>query len=162
GKTIARQVPAVLAGATPTEFDAKQSGRLELARWLVRPDHPLTARVLVNRIWRWRFGQGIVPTPDNFGLLGEPPVNQPLLDWLAHRFVENKWSIKAMHRMMMLSSTYQMSTAVDAKAVLVDPENRLNWHANVNRLEAEAVRDNLLAVSGMLDRSMGGSLLHVK
>src|SRR5262249_26649355 len=162
GKTVPRQVPQILAGAMPPAFDANQSGRLELARWLVRPDHPLTARVMVNRIWRWRFGRGIVPTPDNFGLLGEAPVNQPLLDWLAHRFIENKWSIKAMHRMMMLSSTYQMSAATDDRAARVDPENRLNWRANVKRLEAEAIRDNLLAVSGRLDRSMGGSLLHVK
>jgi hypothetical protein len=162
GKIVARQVPVFLAGATPTAFDAKESGRLQLARWLVRPDHPLTARVMVNRIWRWRFGQGIVPTPDNFGLLGAAPVNQPLLDWLAYRFIENKWSIKAMQRMMMLSSTYQMSAAVNPKAALVDPENRLNWRANVKRLEAEAIRDNLLTVSGLLDRSMGGSLLHVK
>ena len=162
GKIVARQVPVILAGATPAAFDAKKSGRLELARWLVRSDHPLTGRVMVNRIWRWRFGQGIVPTPDNFGLLGEAPVNQPLLDWLAHRFVEHKWSIKAIHRIMMLSSTYQMSAASVPKAALVDPENRLNWRANVKRLEAEAIRDNLLAVSGLLDRSMGGSLLHVK
>ncbi len=162
GKVVARQVPVILAGAAPIAFDAKKSGRMELARWLVRTDHPLTARVMVNRIWRWRFGQGIVPTPDNFGLLGEAPVNQPLLDWLAHRFVESKWSIKTMHKMMMLSSTYQMSAAADPKAALVDPENRLNWRAKVKRLEAEAIRDNLLTVSGMLDRSMGGSLLHVK
>jgi hypothetical protein len=162
GKTVPRQVPVVLAGASAPTFDAQHSGRFELARWLVRPDHPLTARVMVNRIWRWHFGQGIVPTPDNFGLLGEAPVNPPLLDWLALRFIESKWSIKAMHRMIMLSSTYQMSAAADAKAALVDPENRLNWRANVRRLEAEAIRDNLLAVSGLLDRSMGGSLLHVK
>jgi hypothetical protein len=162
GKMVARQVPAILAGATPTVFGASQSGRLELARWLVRPEHPLTARVMVNRIWRWHFGQGIVPTPDNFGLLGAAPVNQPLLDWLARRFVDNRWSIKAMHRIIMLSSTYQMSAATDPKAGRVDPENRLNWRANVKRLEAEAIRDNLLAVSGMLDPSMAGSLLHVK
>lgn len=162
GKIVARQVPVILAGAGAPAFDDKHSGRLELARWLVRPDHPLTARVMVNRIWRWHFGKGIVPTPDNFGLLGEAPVNQLLLDWLAHRFIENKWSIKSMHRMMMLSSTYQLSAATDPKAVLIDPENRLNWRANVKRLEAEAIRDNLLAVSGLLDRSMGGSLLHVK
>ncbi|MBM4067597.1 MAG: DUF1553 domain-containing protein [Planctomycetes bacterium] len=162
GKLARRQVPVVLAGEAPPAFDTKHSGRLELARWLVRPEHPLTARVMVNRIWRWRFGQGIVPTPDNFGLLGEAPVNPPLLDWLARRFIEDKWSMKAMHRRMMLSSTYQMSATDDARAARVDPENRLNWRANVKRLEAEAIRDNLLAVTGTLDRSLGGSLLHVK
>lgn len=162
GKLAPRQVPVVLAGPSAPAFDFRHSGRLELARWLVRPDHPLTARVMVNRIWRWRFGQGIVPTPDNFGLLGEGPVNPPLLDWLAHRFIENKWSMKAMHRLMMLSSTYQMSAADDPMTARIDPENRLNWRANVKRLEAEAIRDNLLAVGGLLDRSLGGSLLHVK
>jgi hypothetical protein len=162
GKTVARQVPVILAGKAPPAFDVAHSGRLELANWLVRPDHPLTARVMVNRVWRWRFGRGIVPTPDNFGLLGEAPVNQPLLDWLAHRFVESKWSIKALHRTMMLSSTYQMSTATNDNTMHVDPENRLHGHASVARLEAETIRDNLLAVSGLLDRTMGGSLLHVK
>src|SRR6185295_1550039 len=112
-------------------FDEQHSGRLELARWLASPDHPLTARVMVNRIWRWHFGQGIVPTPDNFGLLGEAPINQPLLDWLAHRFVASGWSIKAMHRMMLLSSTCRSSAAADARASLVDPENRLHWRTNV-------------------------------
>ncbi|MBI2807813.1 MAG: PSD1 domain-containing protein [Planctomycetes bacterium] len=162
GKIVPRQVPAILAGDSPTKFDSTHSGRLELARWLVRPENPLTARVMVNRIWRWHFGQGIVPTPDNFGLLGEAPANQPLLDWLAHRFVKGKWSIKAMHRTIMLSSTYQMSSAANPQAARADPENRLIWRANVKRLEAEAIRDNLLAVSGMLDPKMGGSLLHVK
>ena len=91
------------------------------------------------------FGQGIVRTPSNFGKLGTPPSHPELLDYLAQRFIDSGWSIKAMHRMMMLSSTYQMSSAADPKAALIDPENRLNGHANVNRLEAEAVRDNLLA-----------------
>lgn len=162
GKAVPRQVPEILAGTDLPRFDAKQSGRLELARWLVRPDHPLTARVMVNRLWRWHFGVGIVPTPDNFGRLGEAPVNQPLLDWLACRFVENKWSLKAMHRMILLSSTYQMSSDGGPKAARIDPENRWHGRANLKRLEAEAIRDNLLAVSGLLDRTMGGSMLHVK
>jgi hypothetical protein len=162
GKVIPRHVPQILAGANSPTFDSKQSGRLELARWLVRPEHPLTGRVMVNRIWRWHFGHGIVRTPDNFGTLGELPDNQALLDWLTQRFTHaspNAWSIKSMHRLIMLSSTYQMSATGVAES---DPENRLHSHAAVRRLEAEAIRDALLAVSGTLDPKMGGSLLHVK
>jgi cytochrome c553 len=162
GDIVPRQVPTILAGSHPPTFDAQHSGRLELAQWLVRPEHPLTARVMVNRIWRWHFGQGIVRTVDNFGLQGEPPVNQVLLDWLAHRFMENKWSIMSMHRLILLSSTYQMSSVGNKEALLTDPENRLCWRAPVRRLQAEELRDALLAVCGRLDRTMGGSLLHAK
>jgi hypothetical protein len=161
GKVAPRRVPRVLAGPDAPVFDSKQSGRLQLARWLVRRDHPLTSRVMVNRIWRWHFGQGLVRTPDNFGKLGEPPTNPALLDWLAHRFVEAGWSVKAMHRLVMLSATYQMSSRHDPRAAERDPDNRLHWRTNVRRLEAEAIRDALLAVSGSLDRTMGGSLLGV-
>ena len=162
GKVVARHVPEVLAGAHPPSFAPTKSGRLELATWLTRPDHPLTSRVMVNRIWRWHFGTGIVRSPDNFGLLGDLPDDQVLLDWLATRFVEQRWSIKAMHRLIMLSSTYQMSAHADPKTRGADPENRLHGRANVRRLEAEAIRDALLAVGGALDRSPGGSMLHVK
>jgi uncharacterized protein DUF1553 len=155
-------VPRILAGSDPPALDGKQSGRLQLARWLVRRDHPLTSRVMVNRIWRWHFGQGLVRTPDNFGKLGERPTNPQLLDWLALRFVESGWSLKAMHRLIMLSATYQISSTFDPLAAERDSDNRLHWRANVRRLEAEAIRDALLAVSGSLDRSMGGSLLNVK
>jgi hypothetical protein len=162
GKVVPRRVPPVLAGSHPPAFDGKQSGRLQLARWLVRRDHPLTSRVMVNRIWRWHFGAGLVRTPDNFGKLGEPPTNPPLLDWLAHRFMDSGWSIKAMHRFIMVSATYQMSSTQDARAAERDPDNRLHGRANVRRLEAEVVRDALLAISGSLDRTMGGTLLGVK
>jgi hypothetical protein len=117
---------------------------------------------MVNRIWRWHFGQGLVATPDNFGALGERPSNPPLLDWLAHRFVASGWSIKAMHRLIMLSSTYQMASDDNSRALQVDPENRLCWRMNIQRLEAEAIRDALLAVAGTLDQRMGGSLLSIK
>ncbi|HZZ82380.1 MAG TPA: PSD1 and planctomycete cytochrome C domain-containing protein, partial [Gemmataceae bacterium] len=160
GAIVPRRVPEVLAGTKPPSFDARHSGRLELARWLVQRDHPLTARVMVNRLWRWHFGQGIVRTPDNFGLLGEVPDNPELLDWLARRFADG-WSLKAMHRVIMLSSTYQMSSYQDPKTAALDPENRLHGRALARRLEAEAIRDALLAVSGGLDPTMGGSLLHV-
>ncbi|MSQ94222.1 MAG: DUF1549 domain-containing protein [Gemmataceae bacterium] len=176
GKAVPRHVPVLLALEHAPAFDAKTSGRLELGRWLVQPDHPLTSRVMVNRIWRWHFGDGIVRSTDNFGTLGELPSDQALLDWLAHRFTlpsplggegsgvrgDGAWSIKAMHRLIMLSSTYQMSATADAKTKEADPENRLHGRANVRRLEAEAIRDTLLAVGGVLDRSMGGSMLHVK
>ena len=114
---------------------------------------------MVNRIWRWHFGQGLVATPDNFGALGARPSNPPLLDWLAHRFIDSGWSIKAMHRLIMLSSTYQMASDDNSRAAQIDPENRLCWRMDVRRLEAEEIRDALLAVGGSLDRRMGGSLL---
>ena len=97
----------------PDPDSGGQSGRLQLAEWLTQPDHPLTSRVMANRIWRWHFGRGIVPSVDNFGRLGETPTNQPLLDWLALRFVDKGWSIKEMHRLIMLSSTYQMGSDYD-------------------------------------------------
>jgi hypothetical protein len=159
GSEVPRQFPRILAGDKQLPIGAKQSGRLQLAEWLTRPDHPLTARVMVNRVWLGHFGQGLVRSPDNFGRLGERPDNQPLLDWLAVRFVAAGWSVKAMHRLIMLSNTYQMSTVYDEKAALADPENRLLWRMNRRRLEAEAIRDALLAASGRLDRTMGGSLL---
>jgi hypothetical protein len=164
GEVVPRRVPAVLAAATssPPTFGPSQSGRLELARWLTDPDHPLTGRVMANRIWRWHFGRGIVPTPDNFGALGGRPTNPPLLDWLARRFVEAGWSVKAMHRIIMLSSTYQMGATYDPHVAEVDPENHLRWRFGPRRLEAEAIRDALLAVGGTLDTTMGGSLLRVE
>jgi hypothetical protein len=162
GDIVPRHVPAAFAGRSPPTFDARQSGRLQLAEWITRPDHPLTARVMVNRIWRWHFGHGIVRTPDNFGRLGEAPTHPELLDWLAARFTESGWSMKAMHRLIMLSRTYQMGSFGDARAAQVDPENRLHSRAEVRRLEVEAIRDAMLAISGTLDPTTGGSLLHVK
>jgi hypothetical protein len=158
GKEVPRQFPRILAGEKQTPIDNKQSGRLQLAAWLTQPDHPLTARVMVNRLWRWHFGEGLVRTTDNFGRLGDRPVHRELLDWLAVRFVEGGWSVKTMHRLLMLSSTYQMSAAHDDRAALVDPDNRLHWRWNRRRLEAEALRDAILAVSGRLELTMGGSL----
>jgi hypothetical protein len=161
GAVVPRRVPESLSGPDAPSFSAAASGRLELARWLVSPGHPLTARVLVNRVWRWHFGRGLVGTPDNFGALGEPPSHPELLDWLARRFEEGGWSLKSLHRRIVLSSTYRMGSAFDAEAARIDPENRLRWRADVRRLEAEAIRDALLAVAGRLDRTMGGSLLTV-
>lgn len=161
GEIVPRKLPAVLTAGTQPAFPDDQSGRLEFANWLVQPDNPLTSRVIVNRIWLWHFGRAIVPTPDNFGRLGEPPMNLPLLDWLATRLIESDWSLKSLHRDMVLSAAYQMSSQFDPAAAAIDPENRFGWRANVRRLEAEAIRDSILQASGLIDRELGGSLLHV-
>jgi hypothetical protein len=155
GPIVPRHFPRVLAGDEPPKI-RQGSGRLELARWIARPEHPLTARVMVNRIWQYHFGAGIVRTPSNFGALGERPSHPELLDALARRFVASGWSIKAMHRSIMLSATYQQSSRVSAAALGADPENRLFGRMDRRRLESEAVRDGLLAAAGRLDRSLGG------
>lgn len=162
GQEVPRRFPRALAGDNQAPLPNDQSGRLQLAEWLTRADHPLTSRVMVNRLWRWHFGRGIVPSVDNFGRLGEAPSNQALLDWLALRFVEQGWSIKQMHRTMMLSATYQMSANYDAKAAEADPENVLLWRMSRRRLEAEAIRDAVTAVTGIIDWKEGGTLLNYK
>lgn len=162
GKSVTRGIPAVLEFNGNIEIPDNTSGRLELAQWITDPQHPLTPRVAVNRIWRWHFGTGIVPTTDNFGKLGGVPSNPELLDWLAAEFVDSGWSFKAMHKKIMLSNVYQLgSTQNDANAA-IDPENQFFWRSNVRRLEAEEIRDSLLAVSGLLDNTRGGSLLNIK
>jgi Protein of unknown function (DUF1553) len=162
GEKVPRRFPRVIAGENQEPVPPDQSGRLQLAEWLTSPGHPLTSRVMANRIWRWHFGRGIVPSVDNFGRLGEAPTNQPLLDWLALRFVEQGWSIKQMHRTIMLSSTYQMSSNYDAHAAEVDPENTLLWRASRRRLEAEEIRDAVTAVTGVIDLTEGGTMLSQK
>ena len=142
--------------------NSSRSGRLQLAQWLTQKDHPLTARVMSNRIWRWHFGRGIVASTDNFGKLGERPSHRELLDWLSLRFVETGWSIKQMHRLIMLTNTYQMSSKYSSVAAKQDPENRLLWRMDRRRLEAEAIRDAIMMVSGGLDFEMGGSILGTK
>lgn len=162
GDVVPRRFPRVLGGDNQPSLPGSSSGRLEFARWLTDPSHPLTARVMVNRIWRWHFGKGLVPTVDNFGLQGQPPTHPKLLDWLAVRFVEEGWSIKTMHRMMMLSGAYQRSSGFDSHRTATDPDNQFYWRYDIRRLEAETIRDSLLAVSGTLDRTIGGNLLGVK
>jgi mono/diheme cytochrome c family protein len=161
GPIVPRSFPVVLVSTDQQQLPADKSGRLELAQWLVRKDHPLTARVMANRLWRWHFGQGLVNTPDNFGKLGERPSHPELLDWLSLRFVEGGWSLKKMHRLIMLSQTYQLSSEFNSAAAAADPENRLYWRMPLRRLEAEEVRDALLASSGLLDKTPAESLLHV-
>lgn len=162
GEKVPRRFLRAIAGENQSPVPAGASGRLELAQWLTAPGHPLTARVMANRLWRWHFGKGIVPTTDNFGRLGEKPTNQPLLDWLALRFVEKGWSMKALHEEMMLSATYQMSSAYDSRSYEADPENSYLWRFPRRRLEAESIRDAIMAVSGGLDLKVGGSLLTYK
>ena len=135
----------------PPPVDPAQSGRLELASWLTHPANSLTGRVMVNRIWQGHFGAGIVSTPSNFGLRGAPPTHPELLDWLAAEFVRGGWSVKRMHRLVMLSSTYRMSSTPNERARAADPENRHLARQNRRRLEAEPIRDALFAVAGNLD-----------
>ena len=155
GDTVARGFPRVLEGRNPPRIESG-SGRLELARWLASPDHPLTARVMANRIWQHHFGEGIVRTPGNFGRLGEPPANQPLLDYLAWRFREGGWSIKKLHREIMLSDTYRRSSVESTESRKKDPENHLFGRMNRRRLDAESLRDAMLSVTGELNRKAGG------
>jgi mono/diheme cytochrome c family protein len=163
GAVVARRFPVVLAGEKQSALPKDHSGRLELANWLTDPKHPLTARVMVNRIWRWHFGKGLVRSVDNFGLIGEKPTHPELLDWLAATFVADGWSLKKLHKRIMLSVAYQRGSAHDSIAMTADPDNRFLGRANVQRLEAEAIRDSLLAVGGLLDRTAGGpALAHVK
>lgn len=152
-----RGVPEVFHEVVPPpEIPAEASGRMELARWIVAPENPLTTRVLVNRIWLWHFGEGLVRSPSNFGLRGETPTHPKLLDWLAGELVRRRWSLKDMHRLIMLSSTYRMSSDADAERESHDLENRLWWRQNRRRLEAEPIRDAILAVGGALDATVGG------
>ena len=130
--------------------------RTALANWLTSPDNPLTARVIVNRLWQHHFGRGIVATPSDFGRHGQPPTHRELLDWLAGRFIEDGWSLKRMHRLMMTSAAYKRSSSAQSAAASVDPENKLLWRANRRRLEAEAIRDSILTVSGRLSPTAGG------
>jgi hypothetical protein len=155
GKLVPRHFPTALAGDTQTPITSG-SGRLELARWIASAENPLTARVMVNRIWQHHFGEGNVRTPSNFGKLGTPPTHPELLDYLATRFVASGWSVKAMHRMILLSASYQQSSRVRPESLRLDPNNLLFSRMNRRRLEAEALRDSLLAVCGCLDLRAGG------
>lgn len=162
GEVAPRHTPPVMKGPHSPQFNDKESGRRALADWLIDPQHPLTSRVFVNRVWCWHFGNGIVRTTDNFGLLGEAPSHPELLDWLAQQFIAEGWSIKTLHRLILNSSTYQQSSLTTAETTTRDPENRLFSRAQVRRLDAESIRDSLLTVSGQLDPTIGGTLLKVK
>jgi hypothetical protein len=155
GAVAPRRVPLFIEGQ-PVTFRQESSGRLELARWLTRPDNPLTARVLVNRIWQFHFGRGLVATPNNFGLRGEPPSHPDLLDHLTAEFIRHGWSIHWLHRYILQSKTYQLSSTPTPELVAKDPANVWLGRFARRRLDAEALRDALLAVGGTLDRSRPG------
>ncbi len=164
GEEVGPAVPAILAEhqpefLPPDEFTSRR--RLSLARWIASEQNPLTARVVVNRVWQWHFGEGLVRTPNDFGLLGQPPTHPELLDHLAYWFVHDAgWSLKKLHRYVMTSRTYQMSRDRRDDYAAEDPENRVLWRRSYHRLEVEAIRDSMLFVSGRLDRKMYGPPMH--
>lgn len=140
---------------------ASAGRRAAFAEWLISRANPLTARVMVNRIWQFRMGQGIVRTPNDFGVMGDRPSNRPLLDWLATELVARGWSVKAIDRMIVTSNVYQQSAAPDPKREAVDPDNRLYWRMNRKRMEGEMLRDTILAASGLFNPKMGGRPVRV-
>lgn len=164
GPWVGPGVPSVLTdGRTPFEVvppfpggTPKTGRRLAFARWLIRPEHPLTARVMVNRIWYHHFGTGLVQSLDNFGTQGDRPTHPQLLDWLADQFIQSGWSIKHIHRLILNSATFQQASRVTQEQLRLDPENRLLSRMPIRRLDAEALRDSLLAVAGRLDLTPGG------
>ncbi|MCB9950088.1 MAG: DUF1553 domain-containing protein [Planctomycetaceae bacterium] len=164
GTLVGPGVPSVLTnGQTPfvatppfPEGTPKTGRRLAFARWLTQPDHPLTARVLVNRVWHHHFGTGLVKSLENFGVKGETPTHPELLDWLAIQFVDHGWSVKELHRMMMNSRAYKQSSEVSEESHRLDPQNQLLSRMSLKRMDAESLRDSLLFVSGKLDNRSGG------
>jgi len=161
GPQVQPGFPAVLSPRektdSPPPISPSGARRLELAQWIASPQNPLTARVLVNRVWQHLFGRGIVATPSDFGRAGSPPTHPELLQWLANDFVRHGWSLKHLHRTILLSQTYQQSTQTENPAAQnADPANTLLWRQNLRRLEAESMRDTFLTISGQLNPKMGG------
>lgn len=159
GPKIEPGIPAVLTGKQPAFLPASKhtsQRRLTLASWIASKDNPLTARVVVNRVWQFHFGEGLVRTPSDFGKNGEKPTHPELLDWLTDWFVREGWSIKKLHRLILTSQTWQMRKTWNAEYGAKDPDNRWLWRVPYRRLEVEAIRDSMLAVSGRLNRTMGG------
>ena len=157
GDLVPKRFPTVLAGEQQEPIRSG-SGRLELANWLASASNPLPARVMVNRLWQGHFGQGLVRTPNNFGLTGERPTHPALLDWLAAEFIRQGWSMKRMHRLMVLSNAYRMSSAATDVQRVKDAGNRLLSRFPIRRKTVEEIRDSLLLLDDTLDLTMGGSL----
>ena len=161
GRPVEPDFPAAL-GRLEGELPEEQSGRrAALAEWLTDSSHPLTARVMVNRIWEFRMGRGLMADPNNFGVLGGTPTHPELLDWLALRFVRDGWSVKAMDRLIVLSSVYRLSSAIDPQLAEADPENKWYWRAHRRRLSGEVIRDSVLMASGRLNRSLEGKPVRI-
>jgi hypothetical protein len=156
GEEAPRRFLRLLAGEDSPNF-TKGSGRLELAQAVTSGDVPLTSRVFVNRVWGWHFGEAIVPSRSNFGSLGQKPSHPKLLDWLAVNFIADGWSLKNLHRLILRSSTWRMSSQFDRAKFAKDAQNRMLWRQNPRKLEVEAWRDSLLFVSGDLNLTMGGA-----
>ncbi|MCP4480099.1 MAG: DUF1553 domain-containing protein [Planctomycetaceae bacterium] len=156
GPVVPRGFLSVCSDQPRPEFGRDESGRLQLAEWIANPEHPLTARVYVNRVWRHLFGRGLVSTIDNFGFVGEKPSHPELLDFLALDFIDSNWSTKKLIKKIVLSHVFQLSVAVDPVAKSKDTENRLLWRANRRRVDAEVLRDSILFASGELDLTPGG------
>ena len=156
GPLVRRGVPELLARGQQLEIPAGQSGRLQLARWLTSPDNPLTPRVAVNYIWQFHFGKGIVSTSDDFGLGGATPTHPELLDWLARQFIDNHWSVKHLHRLILTSKTWRLAGTASRKALATDPNNHWYWRFDRRRRDAEAIRDGIMQVAGTLDPSRPG------
>ena len=161
GDIVPRRFLEVLSPDRKPQPFTEGSGRLELAKAIASRDNPLTARVMVNRVWMHHFGEGFVRTPDDLGVQSEAPSHRELLDYLSVWFMDNGWSFKNLHRMVMLSHVYRMSSQTRPDYEKVDPENRLLWRANVRRLDFESMRDSLLVFSGQLDRSLGGKPINL-
>jgi hypothetical protein len=148
--------PGTLASLHPLNAEGNRPNRLDLARWILSPDNPLTARVTVNRIWQEYFGRGLVRTSENFGRQGEQPTHPELLDWLATEFVENGWSLKHLHKRIVMSAAYQQDSAMRPDVAARDPENKMLARQSRIRLSAESIRDSALMASGLLAREVGG------
>ncbi len=159
GPLVPRRFPTILAGRDQPPLGTKQSGRLELARWLASPRNPLTARVIVNRVWRWHFGQGLVRSVDNFGKLGQLPSHPGASRLAGHAVHRRRLVTQDAPQANPAVTVYQMSTTWNERAAQIDPENRLLWRMPRRRMDAEELRDSILAVSGQLDATMGGTLL---
>jgi len=161
GEEVPRRFLEILSEPTPPLF-TNGSGRLELARAIASPNNPLTARVYVNRVWLHHFGEGLVSTPGDFGVRTEEPIHRGLLDYLAASFFESGWSTKSLHRLILLSATYQQSSDPQPASLRADPDNRMLSHMNRQRLDFEALRDTLLAIAGKLDLKLGGIAVDIE